>query len=76
VEDAKKYETVSHKFQAHFVSRRNVIFERAKFNKRKLHEGESADSSITALYTLTLVEHCEYEQLKDDMMRDRIVLGI
>ncbi|XP_056001795.1 uncharacterized protein LOC125656292 [Ostrea edulis] len=73
-DDAKKYETVSDKFQAHFVSRRNVIFERAKFNQRKQQEGESADSFITALYTL--VEHCEYGQLKDEMIRDRIVVGI
>lgn len=73
-EDAKKYDTVNGKFQEHFVSRRNVIFERAKFNQRKQPEGESADSFITALYTL--VEHCEYGQLKDEMIRDRIVVGI
>ncbi|XP_061167955.1 uncharacterized protein K02A2.6-like [Saccostrea echinata] len=73
-EDAKKYDTVSNKFQTHFVSRRNVIFERAKFNQRKQKEGESADSFITALYTL--VEHCEYGALKDEMIRDRIVVGI
>jgi hypothetical protein len=54
------------------VSRRNVIFERAKFNQRKQQEGESADSFIKALYTL--VEHCEYGNLKEDMIRDRIVV--
>ena len=34
-EDAKKYQVVKDKFEGHFVKRRNVIFERAKFNSRK-----------------------------------------
>lgn len=57
-EDAKKYDTVSGKFQEHFLSSRNVIFERVKLkkNQRKQQEDESADSFITALFTL--VEHC------------------
>ena len=51
-EELKKYETVVDKFQKHFICRRNVIFERAKFNSRKQEEGETADSFITALYGL------------------------
>ena len=31
-EDSKKYKTVKDKFDAHFVKRRNTIYERAKFN--------------------------------------------
>lgn len=73
-DDAKTFKTVVDRFQAHFVTRRNTIFERAKFNHRRQQDGESADSFITALYTL--VEHCEYGQLKDEMIRDRIVVGI
>lgn len=56
------------------MSHRNVIFERAKFNQQKLQEGESADSFITALYLL--IEHCEYGQLKGEMIIDRVVVGI
>ena len=37
-------------------------------------DGETADSFITDLYTLA--EHCEYSTLHDQMIRDRIVVGI
>ena len=40
-DDRKVYETVKGKFDEHFVPRRNVIFERAKFNMRRQEEGES-----------------------------------
>jgi len=33
-EEAKQYSVVKGKFEAHFVVKRNVIFERAKFNLR------------------------------------------
>ena len=33
-EEKKKYDTVIGKFEAHFMKKRNVIFERAKFNQR------------------------------------------
>ena len=59
------------KFYNHFVQRRNVIFE---LNRRRQEEGESVDSFITALYTLA--EHCGYGELHDEMVRDRIVVGI
>ena len=43
-EDAKKFDTVKDKFQGHFIKRRNVIFERAKFNSRKQEAGETVDT--------------------------------
>ena len=33
-EEDQGYETVKQRFQTHFVGRTNVIFERARFNKR------------------------------------------
>ena len=33
-EEAKQYNVVKSKFEAYFVVKRNVIFERAKFNLR------------------------------------------
>ena len=72
-EDSKKYEVVKNKFEGHFVKRRNVIFERAKFNSRKQEPSEPVDVFITALYTLA--EHCNYGTLHDEMVRDtRIVV--
>ena len=73
-ESRKTYAIVKAKFDSHFVQRRNVIFERAKFNRRKQDEGESVETFITALYALA--EHCGYGELHDAMIRDRIVVGI
>lgn len=73
-ESDKSYKTVKRKFDDHFVPQRNVIYERAMFNSRRQEPGEPVDSFITALYTLA--EHCNYEGLRDQMIRDRIVVGI
>ena len=73
-DEKKVYATVKTKFESHFVKRRNVIFERCKFNQRKQEEGESVDSFITALHGLT--EHCNYGGLRSEMIRDRIVVGL
>ena len=58
----------------HFVRRRNPIFERAKFNQRRKEEGEPADSFIMSLYCLA--EHCAYGALHNEMIRNRIVVGL
>ena len=41
---------------------------------REQEEGEPIDVFITDLYTLA--EHCSYGELHDEMIRDRIVVGI
>ena len=43
-EDEKKYAKVKEKFDQHFIIKRNVIFERAKFNMRKQEPGEPVDA--------------------------------
>ena len=45
-ENKQRYEPVKEKFDAHFVKKRNVIFERAKFNMRKQDAGESVDNVL------------------------------
>ena len=52
----------------------NVIFERAKFNRRRQEKGETVDTFIIALHTLA--EHCNFGTLTDEMIRDRIVVGL
>ncbi|KAJ8012600.1 hypothetical protein DPEC_G00044550 [Dallia pectoralis] len=69
-EEASEYDTVKRKLDAHFVTRRNVIFERAKFNQRKQEVGESADSFHTALHCLA--EHCGYGALHDEMSNGEV----
>jgi len=73
-EQSKSYETVLAKFQGYFVKKRNVIFERAKFNQRRQLEGESVDDFITSLHSLS--EYCNYGELREEMIRDRIVVGL
>ena len=73
-DDSKKIETVKAKFEAHFIKKTNVVFERAKFNTRKQEEGEAVDSFITSLYKLS--EHCAYGNLRDELIRDRVVIGV
>ena len=70
----KKFDDVLAKFDAFFKVRQNVIFERAKFNKRVQLTSESAEQFITALYHLA--ETCNYQDMKAEMIRDRLVVGI
>jgi len=48
-DDSKKFDVVKDKFDGYFVKRRNIIYERAKFNRRKQDTGEPVDSFITDL---------------------------
>ena len=73
-EKRKQYDKVVEKFDEHFRVRKNVIYERARFNKRNQLKGETAEEYITALYSL--VKTCEYKELQDEMLRDRLVVGI
>ena len=54
--------------------RRNVIFERARFNQRNQQQNESAEEYIAVLYNLA--GNCEYGALLDEMIRDHLVVGI
>jgi len=62
------------KFEEFFKVRQNIIFERAKFNKRAQLEGESAEQYITTLYHLA--ETCNYRDMKAEMIHDRLVVYI
>ena len=73
-ENRKKYQKVLEKFDEFFAVRRNVIFERAHFNKRTQQQGESAEDYITVLHQLA--ECCEYGDIKEEMIRDHLVVGI
>ena len=73
-DEQKKYDTVLNKFEVYFVKRRNPIYKRAKFNMRRQEKGESVDSFIMSLYCLA--EHCNYHDLHDKMICDRIVVGL
>jgi len=70
-EDRKQYETVIEKFDAFFKVGKNVIFERARFNRHVQRQDESAEQFITSLYSLA--ENCAYGDLKAEMIHDPIL---
>jgi hypothetical protein len=61
-------------FDTYFVPRRNIIFERFKFNSRVQQVGEPVDLFITDLHSLA--EYCEFGAIKEELIRDRIVVGM
>ena len=73
-EETVSYEEIKKSLNDYFAARRNTIVERARFNKRSQKPGESVDTFIQDLYTLA--DNCDYGTLKDDLIRDRIVVGV
>lgn len=69
-----KYDDTLKQFDDFFIPKRNIIFERFKFNSRVQKPDETIDSFITDLHTLA--DNCEYGNLKDDLIRDRVVVGM
>ncbi|KAL1279202.1 hypothetical protein QQF64_025875 [Cirrhinus molitorella] len=73
-DDRDNYEVVIQKFDEHFIPRRNVIYERARFHQRCQRDGETVEAFVRGLYELS--EHCDFGELKDEYIRDRIVIGL
>lgn len=71
--EERDYDIVIKKFEDHFIPKRNTIHERAKFHSRVQRENEGAEEFIRDLYKLS--EHCKFE-MRDEVIRDRIVIGI
>ncbi|XP_011859611.1 PREDICTED: uncharacterized protein LOC105557076 [Vollenhovia emeryi] len=72
--EEKNYNTIMQRFEGHFSPKTNVIYERARFHTRIQNPGESACDFVTALHNLA--SKCNYGNLKDEFIRDRIVVGI
>ena len=73
-DDRKKYDSVLLQFDKFFKVRRNVMFERAVFNRRNQQQGESVEQYIIELYKLA--ETCEYGTMTPELIRDRLIVGI
>ena len=61
-------------FETYFRVKRNVIYERARFNSRNQLEGEPVEQYVLSLHSLA--RNCEYGTLQEELIRDRIVIGI
>ncbi|KAI3380790.1 hypothetical protein SNEBB_010510, partial [Seison nebaliae] len=72
--EAESYDEVLKKFNNFFRPKVNVVYERARFNQRKQEHGESASDYIASLHVLT--SNCEFGPFRDQLIRDRIVLGM
>ncbi|UYV82874.1 K02A2.6-like, partial [Cordylochernes scorpioides] len=73
-EEATKIDSVLKAFDNHFCVRKNIIYERAKFNSRIQEDREPVDEFITSLYKLA--DSCEFEGFHEQLIRDRIVVGV
>ena len=62
------------KFQTYCVGETNETYERYTFNTRNQEPGETFDSYLKAIRTLA--KTCNFGTLEDNLIRDRIVIGI
>ena len=53
---------------------KNVIYERARFNKRNQLPNESVEQFITEVHRLG--DSCEFGEMKEELIRDCLVVGI
>ena len=73
-EQMKDMDIIFQKFEKYYVGETNETYERYCFNKRDQNQNESVDAYATALRTLA--KKCNFGQLEDDLIRDRIVMGV
>ena len=69
----QKYDQVVEAFTNYFAPKKNILYERYKFNKINLMPGQSLIDFATTLKTAA--KSCDYEQ-RNDMVRDRIVAQV
>ena len=72
-EEKDKSTPLSTKFENYCIPKENVTMVRHKFNTRVQGSTELIDQFITDLKNIAI--NCEYGAIKDDLIRDRIVLG-
>jgi hypothetical protein len=72
--EENKIETLIKTFELYCTPKKNVTFERHVFNTRNQEPSESIDSYVTELRKLA--KSCEFAQLHDSLIKDRIVCGI
>ncbi|XP_055872154.1 uncharacterized protein LOC129923716 [Biomphalaria glabrata] len=65
---------ILNKFEKYCLPRKNVTIERHVFFQRSQHEGESFDNFVTDIKLKA--KTCEFDLLKDSLIKDRIVGGI
>ena len=73
-EETISFADIKAELNNYFGARQNVVVERARFNKRVQRQSEAIDPFIQDLYKIA--EGCNYGTLKEELIRDRIVVGV
>ena len=68
------FEELVEKVKTHFNPKPSAIIKRYEFNTRKQRPGETVAEYVAALRKIA--EYCEYGDILNDMLRDRLVCGI
>lgn len=72
--DKNNFEKVLKKLENYFIPKKNLTVERFNFNAVVQREGESFNNFLLELKTKAA--SCEFGELNDSLIRDRIVCGI
>lgn len=72
-EDKNKTKVLFDKFEAYCKPQKNIVLARYRFGKRSQQNGETIDDYVTEL--TRLAADCNYGTLKDELIRDRMILG-
>ena len=73
-DDKKDLKAIITHFDEYFLPQRNIIYERFIFNSANQKETESIEEYVTKLKNLA--NSCEFGILKEDLIRDRFVIGL
>lgn len=73
-EDKDKLTVLKQKFSDFFVAKKNLTFERFTFNKMRQENGESFNDFYNKI--LKQSKNCEFKDLVDELVKDKIVIGI
>ena len=73
-DDSTGVDNIMEKFERYCNPRENITFERHSYFSRNQLEGESIDACVTDLRNKAT--RCEFGELKDGSIRDRIVCGV
>lgn len=73
-EQQKEINIIKQKFQEYFIPKSNISFERYQFFKIVQQEDETFDEFLTKIKTQ--VKNCEFENLQDSLLKDKIVFGV
>ena len=68
------FDVVIQKFDDYFTPKKNITYQRYRFFSYNQNDGQSIDSYATELRTRA--DHCDFGNLKDSLIRDKIVIGI